>query len=80
VWVVWGSGRGGGADREPDVESGGRDLEQRAEEHLGSVPGPGAERQRQERVLSERDSVGSSGPALLKGCRAVSFLDHAILE
>ncbi|MFO0700685.1 MAG: hypothetical protein U0236_15790 [Nitrospira sp.] len=28
----------GGADREPDVESGGRDLEQRAEEHPGSFP------------------------------------------
>ena len=40
----------GRADCEPDVESGGRDLEQRAEEHPGSVPGPGAGRQ--ERVLS----------------------------
>ena len=37
------------AARELDVESGGRDLEQRAEEHPGSVPGPGAGRQ--ERVL-----------------------------
>ena len=37
------------AARELDVESGGRDLEQRAKEHPGSVPGPGAGRQ--ERVL-----------------------------
>ncbi len=50
VRVVPGSGRGGGADREPDVESGGRDLEQRAEEHPGSVLGSGAGCR--ERVLS----------------------------
>jgi len=42
----------GRADCEPDVESGGRDLEQRAEEHPGSVPGPGGEGQ--ERVLSHQ--------------------------
>ncbi len=50
VRVVRRGGGRSGADREPDVESGGRDLEQRAEEHFGSVPGPGGEGQ--ERVLS----------------------------
>ncbi len=67
----------GGADREPDVESGGRDLEQRAEEHLGSVPGPGGERQGAERVLSGRILRGSNGPELPKGSRAV-FFNHSI--
>ncbi len=41
----------GRADRQPDVESGGRDLEQRAEDHPGSVPGPGGAGD-EERVLS----------------------------
>ncbi len=40
----------GRADCAPDVKSGGRDLEQRTEEHPGSVPGSGAGRQ--ECVLS----------------------------
>ncbi len=56
VRVVPGSGRGGGADREPDVESGGRDLEQRAEEHLGSLCQSDWPR-RQERVLSSNGQV-----------------------
>ena len=42
----------GRADREPDVESGGRDPEQRAKEYPGSIPGPSGEGQ--ERVLSGR--------------------------
>jgi hypothetical protein len=50
VRAVRSGGWSRGADREPDVESGGRDLEQRAEEHPGSVPQPG-EPQRQGRVL-----------------------------
>jgi hypothetical protein len=53
VRVVRGGRGRGGADREPDVESGGRDLEQRAQEHPGSIPQPG-EPQRQSGVLSNR--------------------------
>jgi len=73
VRVVRSGGWGGGADREPDVESGGRDLEQRAEEHPGSVPGSGGEGQ--ERVLSSQILGESNGPELPKGFRAVSFVE-----
>ncbi len=41
VWLVRGRGRSRGADREPDIEPGGRDLKQRAEECPESVPQPG---------------------------------------
>jgi len=52
VRVIRSGGWCGGADREPDVESGGRGLEQRAQGHSGSVPQPG-ESQRQGRVLRQ---------------------------
>jgi len=50
VRVVRGGRGRGGADREPHVEPGGRDLEQCAEEHPGSVPQPGGPR-REVRLL-----------------------------
>ena len=67
VRVVRGGGRGGGADREPDVESGGRDLEQRAEEHPGSVPPvrwtptPRQGTKQELSVVSERPGISDKG-------------------
>ena len=65
----------GRADPEPDVELGGRDLEQRAEEHPGSVCQPDS--RGQERVLSGRILGGSSGPELPQGVPG-RFLSHSI--
>ena len=67
VRVVRGGRWGGGPNREPDVELGGRDLEQRAEEHPGSVPQPGGPGLEVGLLRRQSESVAYLSEATVRG-------------